>query len=59
MNDRGPFYSGSYPVNGVDIKRVGWGGREVQEEVYIHTYGWLMLIYGRKQHIIVKQVFFN
>ena len=41
----------------------GWegvgGGREVQKGGDICTYGWLMLVYGRNQHDIVKQLFFK
>ena len=40
----------------------GWdgGGREVQEEEDImYTYGWFVLIYGRNQHNIVKQLSSN
>ena len=42
----------------------GWGnvggGKEVQEEEDIcYTYGWFMLMYGRNQHNIVKQLSSN
>ena len=33
-------------------------GREVQEG-NMYTYGWLMLMYGRNQHNIVKQLSSN
>ena len=35
------------------------GGRDVQEgglQEYMCTYGWCTLLYGRKQHNIVKQL---
>ena len=35
----------------------GVGGSRGREHVY--TYGWFMLIYGRNQHNIVEQLFFN
>ena len=41
----------------------GWngegGGREIQEEGDMFTYDRFMLLYGRNQHNIVKQLSFN
>ena len=37
----------------------GGGGREIQEGGDLYTYGWFMLIYGRNQHNIVKQLSSN
>ena len=34
---------------------LGVGGRFKREE-HMYTYGWFMLMYGRNQHIIVKQL---
>ena len=38
---------------------VGGGGSFKTEGTYTYTYGWLMLMYGRKQHSTVKQLSFN
>ena len=41
---------------------MGWGGRWeglTRETGYMYTYGWFMLIYGRNQHNIVKQLSSN
>ena len=42
----------------------GWDGMEDKREVlrrreHMYTYGWFILMYGRNQHNIVKQLFSN
>ena len=41
----------------------GWdgvgGGREAQEEEDMYTYGWFLLMNGRNQNSIIKQLSFN
>ena len=50
-------------IPGLSNSLEGWeglgGGREVQEGGDMYTYGWFMLMYGRNQHNIVKQLSFN
>ena len=42
---------------------VGWvgDGKEVQEggAIHVHTYGWFMLMYGKNQNNILKQLSSN
>ena len=39
---------------------IEWGGKEVQEKgTYVYTYDCFMLMYGRSQHNIVKQLPYN
>ena len=43
-------------------RRVGWGGRwegGSRGRGHMYTYGWFMLMYGRNQHNIVKQLSSN
>ena len=44
-----------------DDHGVEWGGGEADSggRRYMHTYGWFMLLYGRNQHNIVKQLSSN
>ena len=37
----------------------GWDGVEVGGRGHMYTYGWFMLIYGRNQHNIIKQLSSN
>ena len=44
-------------------KLEGWdgvgAGRRFKKEGHMYTHGWFMLIYGRNQHNIVKQLSSN
>ena len=54
----GSFYTkqGAQPVALWQSRGVGWGGRwEGGSRRRGHMYGWFMLMYGRKQHDIIKQ----
>ena len=38
---------------------VGGGEREIQDRGDVYVYSWFMLMHGRNQHNIVKQLFSN
>ena len=58
----GCIMQGAQPVALWQPRGLGWGGRweeGLRGRGHMYSYGWFMLMYGRNQHSIVKQLFSN
>ena len=60
---RFPVWRKEFKSNALwQLGRVGWSGRwkrGSRGRGHVYTYSWFMMIYGRNQHSIVKQLFSN